>query len=174
MGFPRKEYWSGLPYPSPEDLPDSGSEPTFSALAHGLFTTEPPGKPLFLPHCCYSVAKSHVQLFVTPWTTASHAPLSFTISQSLLKLMSTEAMMPSYHLVLCHPLLLLPSVFPSTRVFFHWAGSLTIWPSNCVSWNLLQGVEIIGPYKTLHMNVYSSFIHNCQNLQSTKVKKVNG
>ena len=58
MGFPGEECWSGLPYPSPEDFPDSGNEPTFSELAHGLFTTEPPGKSLFLPHCYCSVAKS--------------------------------------------------------------------------------------------------------------------
>ena len=65
--------------------------------------------------CCCSV--SHVQLFVTPWTAACQASLSFTISQSLLKLMSIESMMPSNHLILCCPLLLLPSVFPSIRIF---------------------------------------------------------
>ena len=56
--FPREEHWSGLPHPSPGELPGTGNEPTFSALAHRLFTTEPPGKPLLLPHCCCSVAKS--------------------------------------------------------------------------------------------------------------------
>ena len=60
---------------------------------------------------------SHVLLFVTPWTAARQASLSFTISQSLLKLMSIELVMPSNHLILCHPLLLLPSIFPSIRVF---------------------------------------------------------
>ena len=60
---------------------------------------------------------SHVQLFVTPWTAACQASLSFTISQSLLKLTSIESVMPSNHLVLCHPLVLLPSLFPSIRVF---------------------------------------------------------
>ena len=59
---------------------------------------------------------SHVQLFVTPWTAARQPSLSFTISQTLLKLMSMESVMPSNHLVLCHPLLL-PSIFPSIRVF---------------------------------------------------------
>ena len=58
-----------------------------------------------------------VQLFATPWTAARQASLSFTISQSLLKLMSIESAMPSNHLILCRPLLLLPSVFPSVRVF---------------------------------------------------------
>ena len=60
---------------------------------------------------------NHVHLFATSWTAARQASLSFTISQSLLKLMSTELMMPSNHLILCHPLLLLPSIFPSIRVF---------------------------------------------------------
>ena len=60
---------------------------------------------------------SHVQLYLTPWTAAYQAPLFFTISQSLLKLVSIELVMPSNHLVLCHPLLLLPSIFPSLRVF---------------------------------------------------------
>ena len=65
---------------------------------------------------------SHVRLFVTPWTAAHQASLSFTISWSLLKLMSVESMMPSNHLVLCHPLLLLPSVFPSISLFW-WVDS---------------------------------------------------
>ena len=60
---------------------------------------------------------SHVQLFVTPWTTACHNFLTFTISWSLLKLKSTESVMPTNHLILCHPLLLLPSIFLSIRVF---------------------------------------------------------
>ena len=60
---------------------------------------------------------SHVQLFVTPWTAACQASLSITNSQSLLKLMSIKSVMPYHHLVLCHPLLLLPSIFPSIRVF---------------------------------------------------------
>ena len=60
---------------------------------------------------------SHVRLFATLWTAACQAPLSFTLSQSLLKLMFIESVMPSNHIVLCHPLLLLPSTFPSIRVF---------------------------------------------------------
>ena len=56
---------------------------------------------------------SHVRLFVTPWTVACQASLSFTISWSLLKLMSIKSVMPSSHLILCPPLLLLPSIFPS-------------------------------------------------------------
>ena len=60
---------------------------------------------------------SPVRLFVTPWTAAHQASLSITNSQSLLKLMSIESVMPSNYLILCHPLLLLPSIFPSIRVF---------------------------------------------------------
>ena len=60
---------------------------------------------------------SHVWLFVTPGTVAYQASLSFLISQSLFKLMSIELMFPSSHLILCPPLLLLPSIFPSIRVF---------------------------------------------------------
>ena len=60
---------------------------------------------------------SCVRLFVTTWTAAHQASLFFSISQSLLKLMSIESVMPSSHLILCHSLLLLPSIFPSIRVF---------------------------------------------------------
>ena len=60
---------------------------------------------------------SHVQLFVTTWTSARQASPSFTISRSLLKLMSIESVRPSNHLILCHPLLLLLSIFPSIGIF---------------------------------------------------------
>ena len=60
---------------------------------------------------------SHVRLFATPWTAVHQAPLSSTISRSLLKYMSIESVMPSNHLILCCPLLLWPSIFPSIRVF---------------------------------------------------------
>ena len=56
IGFPRQESWSGLPFPSPGDLPDPGIEPASPALAGGFFTTEPPGKPLGQPH---SLPKEH-------------------------------------------------------------------------------------------------------------------
>ena len=66
--------------------------------------------------------------FVTPWTAACQASLSFTISQSLLRLMSIELVMPSNHLILCHPLLLLPSIFPSIRVFSNELALRIRWP----------------------------------------------
>ena len=84
---------------------------------------------------------SHVQLFATPWTAARQASLSITNSWNLLKLMSIESVMPSNHLILCHPLLLLPSIFPNIRVFSnesalhirwpkYWSFSFSIIPSN--------------------------------------------
>ena len=76
---------------------------------------------------------SHVQLFMTPWTAAHQASLSITSSWSLLKLMSTKSVMPSNHLVLCHPLLLLPSIFPSIRVFSSESILRIRWPSIGVS-----------------------------------------
>ena len=60
---------------------------------------------------------SHVQVFATPWTAARQASLSFTVSQNLLRFMSTESTMLSEHFILCHFLFLLPAVFPSIRVF---------------------------------------------------------
>ena len=62
-------------------------------------------------------SQSHVQPFATPWTAARQASLSFAISWSLLKLMSIDSVMPSKHLIPCYPFLLLPSIFPSIRVF---------------------------------------------------------
>ena len=86
----------------------------------------------------------HVQLFVTPWTEVCQASLFITISQSLLKLMSLVWMMPSNHFIFCHPLLLLPSIFPNIRLFsselaFHirwpkyWSCRFSISPSNVYS-----------------------------------------
>ena len=84
---------------------------------------------------------SRVWLFVTPWTAAHQASLSITNTQSLVKLMSIESVMPSNHLILCCPLLLLPSIFPSIRVFSNesflpirwpkcWSFDFSISPSN--------------------------------------------
>ena len=110
-------------------------------------------KPNFLAlFTCYQVlvplkyrlkhsVSSHVQLFATPWTAAHQASLSITNSQSLLKLMSIESVMPSNHLILCRPLLLSPSIFPSIRVLSnesvlrirwpkYWSFSFNISPSN--------------------------------------------
>ena len=72
--------------------------------------------------------RSCVQLFATPWTVAHQAFLSFTISLSLLKFMSIESVMPFNHLVLCWPLFLLPSIFPSIRVFSNESVLHIKWP----------------------------------------------
>ena len=74
---------------------------------------------------------SHVQLFITPWTAACQAPLSFTIFWSLLILMSIESMMSSNHFILYCPLLLLPSIFPSIRVFSNQSVLPIRWPKYC-------------------------------------------
>ena len=83
--------------------------------------------------CCYCLvvavqSLSHVQLFATPWTAACQASLSFTISQSLLRLLTIELVMTSNHLILCRPLLL-PSVFPSIRVFSSELALCIMWPN---------------------------------------------
>ena len=100
---------------------------------------------LFPVVICFSLSSvqslSCVRLLATPWTAACQASLSFTISQSLFKLTSAVSVMPSNHLILCHPLLLLPSIFPSIRVFSnksvlrirwpkYWNFSFSISPSN--------------------------------------------
>ena len=72
---------------------------------------------------------SCVRLFATPWTAALQASLSITNSQSLLKLKSIESMMPSNHLILCCPLFLLPSIFPSIKVFSNESVLPIVWPS---------------------------------------------
>ena len=82
---------------------------------------------------------SHVRLFVTPWTAARQASLSIANSHSLLKLMSIESVMPSSHLILCRPLLLLPSVFPSIRVFSNESVLHIRWPKY---WSFSFGIRV--------------------------------
>ena len=108
MGFSKQEYWRRLPSPSPGELPNPRVEHESHALVDGFFTTKPLSSVQSL---------SHAWLFATPWTAACQVSLSITNSKSLLKLMSIESVMPSNHLILSHPLFLLPSVFPSIRVF---------------------------------------------------------
>ena len=104
--------------------------------------------------CLFSSVQSLscVQLFAVPWSAAHQAPLSITNSQSLLKLMSIASVMPSNHLILCHPLLLPPSVFPSIRVFpvdlvlcirwpKYWSFSFNISPSNEYSGLISFGID---------------------------------
>ena len=111
---------------------------------------------------------SCVQLFAIPWTAARQSLLSFTISQSLLKFVSIESMMPSNHLILCHPLLLLPSIFPSITVFSselalrfrwpkYWSFSFSSSPSNEYSGLIsfrIDWFDLLAVHGTLR--VYSS------------------
>ena len=120
---------------------------------------------------------SHVQFFVTPWAAAHQASLSIANSQSLLKLMYIKLVVPSNHLILCHPLLLLPLIFPSIRVFSnqsvlrirwpkYWSFSFSISPSNensgLISFRMdwLDLLAVQGVFKSLlqHHNSKTSIL----------------
>ena len=109
-----------------------------------------------LMHYLSGLLPSCVWLFATPWTAARQASLFFTISWSLLKVMSIESVMPSNHLILCHPLLLLPSIFPSIRVSSndsalhirwpkYWSFSLSNHPSNEYSGSMSFRIDWFDP-----------------------------
>ena len=128
MEFSRQEYWSGWPFLSPGDLPDPRIEPRYPTLQADSLSSS-------------VQSLSHVRLFVTLWTAAHQASLSITNSRSLLKLMSIDSVMPFSHLILCCPLLLAPSIFPSIRVISnesvlrirwskYWSFSFSISPFN--------------------------------------------
>ena len=89
---------------------------------------------------------SPVWLFTTPWTAAQRASLFFTISWSLLKLMSTESVIPSNRFILCHPLLFLPSIFPRVRVFSNELGLHLRWPEY---WNFSFIIRSSSEYSVL-------------------------
>ena len=139
MGFSRQEYWNGLPFPSPGIFLIQGSNPGLLHCRWILYCLSHQGSPDVIISSVQLL--SYVWLFATPWTAACQASLSITKSWSLLKLMSIESVMPSSHLILCHPLILLPSIFPSIRVFLnesalhirwlkYWSFSFNISPSN--------------------------------------------
>ena len=86
---------------------------------------------------------SRVRLFATPWTIAHQASLSITNSQSLPKPMSTQSVMPSNHLILCHPLLLLPSIFCSIRVFSNESALLIRWPKYWTSFHIMKKSQLL-------------------------------
>ena len=89
---------------------------------------------------------SRIRLFATPWTAACQASLSITNSRSLLKLMSIESVMPSNHLILCHPLLLLPSIFPNIRIFSNESALCIRWPKY---WSLSFNISPFNEYPGL-------------------------
>ena len=115
---------------SPRDVPNPGIGPVLpDHLLHWQVDSPPlshQGRPM-----CSVQLLSRVWLFATPSTAVLQASLSFTNSQSLLKLMSIELVMPSNHLILCHPLLLLPSIFPSIRIFSKESTLHIRWPKYC-------------------------------------------
>ena len=96
-------------------------------------------------NCCCSVAQS-CRLFSTPWTEAQQASLSFSIFWSLLKLMSITLMMLSHHLILCYPFLLLPSIFPSIRVFYSESALRIRWPKY---WSFSFNISVFKEYSGL-------------------------
>ena len=125
MGISGQEYWSGLPFTPLGDLPDLGIEPVSPGLKTDSLQLSHLGRS-FVPAAVYQLL-SGIQRFATPCTAARQASLSFSISQSLLKFMSVESVMPFNHLVLCCPLLL-PSIFPSIRVFSSESSLHIRWP----------------------------------------------
>ena len=102
----------------------------------------------FITCCSYVVVQllNHVWLFATPWTAALQASLCFTISQSLLKLISIELVLPSNHLVLCCPFLFLPLIFPSIRVFSNESVFCIRWPK---CWSLSFSISPSNEYSEL-------------------------
>ena len=157
------------------DHPAPSSPPAISwrtsSIASSLCTPISPIQPLCQENKTGRVAVvqslSPVRRFATPWTAAHWVSLSFAIAWSLLKLMSVESMMPFKHLILCCPLLLLPEVFPSIRVFSnesalrirwpkYWSFSFSISPSNeysgLISFRMdwLDLLAVQGSLKSLH------------------------
>ena len=134
MGFSRQEYWSGSPLPSPDNLLEYFKELCVLSCVQLFVTpwTVACQAPLSLGFSSVQFSSvqllRHVQLFATPWTAAGQTSLSITNSQSLLKLMSIEFVMPSSHLILCRLLLLLPSILPSIRVFSSESVLCIRWP----------------------------------------------
>ena len=165
----------GLPISPPGDLPDPGIQPLSSALARQTFYHWATWEDLYV---VVVQSLSRVQLFATLWTAARQASLSITNSRSLLKLMSIESVIPSNHLILCHPLLL-PSIFPSTRVFSngsvlhirwpkYWSFSFSIIPSKeipgLISFRMdwLDLLEVQGTLKSLLQHHSSKASQYCQ------------
>ena len=145
MGFSRQQYWSGFPCSPPGDLPNPGTESRSlmsSALACWFFTTSTTWETYIYEMeslCCTAEINivyqlfdvqslSCIRLFATLWSAAHLASLSFTIYWSLLKFMPIELVMLSNHLILCHPLFLLPSIFPSIKVFSNKLTLSITWP----------------------------------------------
>ena len=139
LGFPRQEYWSVLPFSSSSDilvLPKNSLEFFCNILWKNLnFLANPTDRQIDSFTCSFPILLLLFSHSVTSDSFQPHglhaalqAALSFTISQRLLKLISIESVMPSNHLILCPPLLLLPSIFPSIKVFSNKLALHTRWP----------------------------------------------
>ena len=112
MEFSRQEYWSGLPFPSPGDLPDPGIEPESPILQADSLPSEPPGKPGFGDSVQFSSLTQSCPTLCDPMdcsTPGLPVHCQLMLDMSLLKLMSIESVMPSNRFILCRPLLLLAS-----------------------------------------------------------------
>ena len=161
-GSPRILEWVAYPFSSESSQPRNRTG--VSCIAGRFFLpTEVWGKPFY----CYQFSSvqslSRVQLFVTPWTATCQAFMCITNTRSLLKLMSIESVMPSNHLIFCRPLHLLPSIFPSIRVFSnksalcirwpkYWSFSFNISPSNKHPWPIsfrMDWLDILAVLGTL-------------------------
>ena len=128
---------------------------------------------------------SRAQLLVTPWTAARQASLCFTISWSLLKFMSIELVMPSNHLIFCCPLLILPSTFPSIRVFpnesvlrirwpKYWSFSFSISPSSEYSWSISFRIDSFGSLYSPRDSQESSPTPQYESINSSVLSLLNG
>ena len=151
MEFSRQEYWSELPCPSPGDLPQPGIKPrvscsaSFLRLIIGNYLPIANYKFFTSNHIRSDQLLSRVRLFVTPWIAARQASLSITNSWSSLRLTSIESVMPTSHLILCRPLLLLPPIPPSIRVFSNESTLRMRWPKYwSFSFSIIPSKEIPG------------------------------
>ena len=129
-----------------QSFPASGSFPMSQLFTSGSQCIGASISASVLPKNVFVQSLSHVWLFLTPWTAAGQASLSFTMFKSLLKLMSIESVMPSNHLILCYPLLLLPSNFPSIRVFSSESALSIRWPK---CWSFTLSLRLSNEYSGL-------------------------
>ena len=126
QGSPRILEW--VAYPFSRGSPQPRNQTGISFITGGFFTKWAMREALVKVQISSVQLLSHVQLFVTPWIAARKASLSVTNNRSLPKPMSIESVIPSNHLILCLPLLLLPSIFPSIRVFSNELALPIRWP----------------------------------------------
>ena len=179
MGFSRQEYWNGLPFPSSGDVPNSGIEPASPAPTGIFFTTEAlesPAGSVMLHHLppssvqFSSVAQSCPTL-CDPMNHSIQASLSITNSRSSPRLTSIESVMPSSHLILCRPLLLLPLIPPSIRVFSNESTLHMRWPKYwSFGFSIIPSKEIPGLI-SFRMDWLDLFPHPCKKKKKKKEHK---